>query len=68
VIQKLTKEQAVIVTGYTDILVCDFGDFHEEIEKRLGRPVFTHEIGDLRDAIKAAFRQDFLALLPEKPE
>ena len=40
---KLTKEQAVIISGYTGIACCNFGHIHEDVEKRLGRPVYTHE-------------------------
>jgi hypothetical protein len=60
----LTKEQAIVVSGYTSILICNFADLHQEIEKRLGRPVFTHEMPSLEDEIQAAFRDDFLALAP----
>lgn len=59
---KLTKEQAVVISGYTQIICCDFSDLHEEIEKRLGRPVFTHQLPVLADEIKAAFKADFLAI------
>ena len=59
---KLTKEQAVIISGFTKILCCDFSDLHEEIEKRFGRPVLTHEIPFLMDDISDLFRDDFLAL------
>jgi len=40
---KLTKEQAVIISGYTGVLICDLADFHEDVKKRLRRPVWTHE-------------------------
>lgn len=63
--KKLTVEQAVIISGYTDILCCDFSDLHQEIEKRLGHPVLTHQIPKLSEKIKAAFKDDFLALIPE---
>lgn len=63
--QKLTQEQALVITGYTGVMcVASFSDFHEDIEKRLGRPVFTHEIPSLRDVIDEAYRADFLALCP----
>ena len=32
-------------------LCCPFGVFHEAIEKTLGRPVFTHELGMNFDGI-----------------
>lgn len=64
--EKLTREQAVVITGYTDVLICDFGDFHRDVEKRLGHPVFTHELPSLSDQIKQLYKEDFLTLLPEK--
>lgn len=66
--QKLTKQQAIIISGYTGILCCAFTDVHQEIEKRLGRPVFTHEIPNLNEEIKEAFKLDFIALTPDSNE
>jgi hypothetical protein len=40
---KLTKEQAIVITGYTGITACNFGDFHGDVERRLGHPIFTHQ-------------------------
>ncbi|MEC6833005.1 helix-turn-helix transcriptional regulator [Photobacterium toruni] len=64
---KLTKEQAIIVSGYTQILMCDFSDLHKDIEKRLGYPVFTHQIPRLGNVIKTAYKDDFLALCTTTP-
>lgn len=63
---KLTKEQAVVISAFTGVLACDFGDMHEYIEKKLGRPVFTHEMASekVMKEIKAATKQDFLSLMP----
>lgn len=63
---KLTKEQAVVISAFTGVLACDFGDMHEYIEKKLGRPVFTHEMASekVMEEIKAATKQDFLSLIP----
>jgi hypothetical protein len=62
--QKLTPKQAVIVPAYTGFLIGNFGDVHEAIEKKLGRPVYTHEFPSLREEIKKAFKADFVALSP----
>ena len=67
---KLTKEQAVIISGYTMVLCCRFSDLHEEIEKRLGHPVWTHQLGDkefVDGKVKPAFKEDFLSLMPDIP-
>lgn len=63
--QKLTQEQALAISGFTGILACKFSDFHEDVEKRLGRPVWTHEFGTkaLMLEVKEAYRQDFLDMI-----
>ena len=61
---QLTLEQAIIITGYTGITACSFGDFHGDVERRLGRPVFTHEFADEKfsDNVKELYREDFLKI------
>lgn len=65
---KLIKEQAVIISGYTGILICNFADLHEDVEKRMGRPVWTHEFGDedFNEERKDLYRDDFIDLAPEE--
>ena len=69
--QKLTKEQAVVVSGYTMVLCCGFSDLHQEIEKRLGHPVWTHQLGNtefVEEKVKPAFKEDFIAMVPQEVE
>lgn len=67
--QQLTKEQAIILTGFTGILmVQNTSDFHEDVERRLGRPVFTHEFADPHGEIKEAYRADFEKLTGQLPK
>lgn len=61
---KLTKEQAIVITGFTGVLCCEFSDFHADVEKRMGTPVWTHEFASNRDAVKELYRTDFMAMLP----
>ena len=66
-VRKLTPKQAIIITGYTGIMaVPDFSIVHADIEKRLGRPVWTHEFASkaLWEEIKEKYRKDFLSLIP----
>ena len=61
----LDLDQAVVISAYTGIMCCMFSDMHSEVEKRLGRPVFTHEFASKKlweDKIMPAFKDDFLAL------
>lgn len=66
--QKLTKEQAIVLTGYTGITCVDFGLFHEDVEIRLGRPITTLEFLVLKDKIKELYKSDFMAMLFENKE
>ena len=62
--QRLTKEQAIILTGFTGIsMVDEFAIFHKDVEKRLNRPVLTHEIPILADEIKQLYSDDFKKLV-----
>lgn len=62
--QKLTKEQANIITGFTGVSAGNFGDFQIAAEKKLGRVLFTHEFAlhSVWEEIKEAFKDDFIAM------
>lgn len=66
-IKELTKKQGIILTGFTGMMLCKMDDFHKDVEKRLGRPIFTHEFGDrmLKLRIKETYRKDFESLFPK---
>jgi hypothetical protein len=50
-----TPEEIVWFQLFTAELAMDFGDFQEALEKALGRPVFTHELGMNLDGIMDEF-------------
>jgi hypothetical protein len=63
--QKLTKEQAIVISGYTGIMACKFGDFQEDVQKRMGRPVWTHEFGSeagMNETIRGLYKVDFITM------
>lgn len=65
---KLTKEQGLVVTGFTRKLsVSKFSDFHADVEKRLGRDVYTHEMAseEFWEQVNKVYRDDFLAMVPD---
>lgn len=65
--QKLTMQQAVVLSGYTGFLACPFPVLHAEIEKRLGGGVFTHMLGDrkfVEETVMPTFKADFKAMCP----
>jgi hypothetical protein len=63
--KKLTPEQSIVITGFTGITACRFGDFHGDVEKRFGFPVWTHQFADkeFMEKVKELYREDFLSML-----
>lgn len=60
----MTHEERVVVSAYTGYLMTDFHDVHEYIEKKLGRPIWTHQLADdaIWAEIRKATREDFQRL------
>lgn len=65
---KLTRQQGAVLGAFTGILCGEMSDLHEYIEKIMGRPVWTHEMGQqsIADEIKEKARPDFLALIAQE--
>lgn len=66
----MTKYEAIVVSAYTGYCICNFADVHEYIEKKLGRPVWTHEFADknIWEEIREKVRPDFVRLCAEVQE
>ena len=67
----MTNEEKAIVMAYTGtcMLIEDkFKIFHEYVEKLMGRPIYTHELGFLADEIKEKAKDDFIGLCKEDTE
>lgn len=64
--KRLDKEQAIIITGYTGKLCCNFDDFHKDIERRLNRPVQSAELAFLDTP--SIYREDFLKLCSQEKD
>lgn len=65
----MTREESAIISAFTGVLAGPFDAFHEYVEKIMGRPVLTHELGD-RDTmieIQEKSRVDFVALAKSVP-
>ena len=58
----MNKHEAAIVSAYTGILIGDFSDMHEYVEKILGHPIWTHQFPEARDDIKAKSKADFISI------
>ena len=65
--QKLTNEQAAVISAFTGKLAGPFSDMHEYAERVLGRPIFTHEFASKKvaDELAAAAKPDFIAMAAE---
>ena len=65
---RMTKQEKIIVSAFTGILMCDFSDVHKYIEEKLGRAVWTHELADKRvwDEIKEKTEKDFLEICKQE--
>lgn len=66
----MTKQEKIIVSAYTGVLMCDFDDVNEYIQKKLGRPVFTHELADkdIQKEIEEKTKEDFLEICIREEE
>lgn len=60
----MTKDEKLIVSAYTGVLMCDMGDLQNYIESVLGRKIWTHDLADheVWNEIKEKTKDDFLAL------
>lgn len=60
----MTRQEKIVVSAYTGVLMCDFSDLHEYIEKIMGRPVLTHELAEktIWEEIKEKVKPSFLEL------
>lgn len=59
---KPTLEQAIVITGYTGVMACPFPDFIADVQRRLGRTIWVHELADesVRLEIRELYKQDFI--------
>lgn len=55
----------VVGSAATGFLMCDFSDMHGYIEKMMGRPVYTHEMGTgpTANKIRELAKPDFVAAI-----
>lgn len=60
----MTKQEKIIVSAYTGVLMCEFSDLHKYIEEKLARPVYSHELANpaVTEEIRQKTESDFIAL------
>lgn len=61
---QLNKYQAIVITGFTGTMMCDFSNFHADVESRMGRPVWIHEFANqaFADELKEMYKDEFMYL------
>ena len=66
----MTLQEKIIVSAYTGVLMCDFSHVHKYIEEKMGRPVWTHELGfeSTFAKIREAVKPDFIKLCQNRKE
>ena len=61
---RLTKEQAIVLTGYTGVLMCEWIDFHDDICKRWNDPyVSDGALSTMQKEIEKTYKEDFDRLI-----
>lgn len=60
----MTRRESAIIGAFTGVLCGPFDALHEYVEEVMGRPVFTHEMGNevIAKEIKEKSKPDFIAL------
>ena len=60
----MTKQEKIIVSAFTGILMCSIADYHKYAESLMHRPVLAHELADdgVQDMIKQRSKPDFIRM------
>lgn len=65
----MTIHEGCVLSAYTGHLLTDFSSFHKYVEIKLGRPVFTHELGmGLFDELKPLVKEEFESIIKNQTE
>lgn len=64
----MTKQEKLIVSAYTGILMADWDEFHKFAEELLGRPIYTLEFDkeEVVEEIVDKVRDDFMKLCEDE--
>lgn len=60
----MTSYEAAVVSAYTGYLIGEFSEMQKYVEIIMGRPVFSHEMGDssIQKEIQRRSYDDFITL------
>ena len=64
---KFTREQGIVITGYTGITACKFSDFHADVERRIGHAVYSSQFGEKNffKKVQELYKDDFIKMVSE---
>lgn len=57
----MTREEAIIITGFTGTLCCPIEVFQRDAEQRAGRSLYTHQLGS--PFVRSLYRADFMRII-----
>lgn len=59
----MTKREAIVLSAFTGVLLCDFDDYHQYVEKLFGCSLSTGELRMLKEDIQEKAREDAMKIL-----
>jgi len=65
-VQALTAEQGAIISAYTGYMAGSFSALHAYAERKLGRPIWTHQFPSVADELREAAKADFVGIAAMK--
>lgn len=60
----MTKEERLIVTAYTGVMMVEESEFYDYLEQVMGRPILAKELSseDFANSVVEAVKDDFMKL------
>jgi len=59
----MTKKEAIVLSAYTGVLLCDFDDYHKYVEKLFGCSLNTAELLMLKEDIQERATEDAMKII-----
>ena len=67
----MTKQEAILISAYTGYLLTkEWNDVHKFIQETLGRPIYTHELGNpkITDEIRKKLKPQIIEMIKGEQE
>lgn len=59
----MTKKEAIVLSAYTGVLLCDFDDYHKYVESLFGCSLNTAELLMLKEDIQERATEDAMKII-----